>query len=388
MPNARRAAHDQDARRSRAPDSGGWRAGAGTTAARGGGMIAVCCGIGRGGSMGRTGARWRPARHRRRPRRAPAGGRGRPTGTAGHGRSARGAHRSRAPKCRGLARPAGAAGPAARAVAPGEPGVAAVRRGRPARSRGRRRAVCAGVGCAGSPSAWRRRRGPRLRRRPRLRRALRGRQAARRASRALRAGCRGASVPGAAAPPASVPGAARTAGLGAGLAACARLGGGLRRARLASRRAAPGFAAPWPAAVCAAAARPPARLLVLGRRALRHRRCRRPGRASPAGGCRAGAGCGRHGWDPGAAAGCAGCPGCGPAAGFGGCGCACTRPGTTAGAPGLRGALRRPARPFAQALHVPRLREVENREDGEPDHGGEAGVRADFLDDFRQGLEL
>ena len=46
----------------------------------------------------------------------------------------------------------------------------------------------------------------------------------------------------------------------------------------------------------------------------------------------------------------------------------------------LGGALGRAARPFAQALDLARLREVEQREHGEAEHGGEARVGAVLLD--------
>ena len=59
-------------------------------------------------------------------------------------------------------------------------------------------------------------------------------------------------------------------------------------------------------------------------------------------------------------------------------------------APGYRGArlrraLGRAAGPLAQALHVPRLREVEDGQHGQAEHGRQACVGADLLDDLRQG---
>jgi hypothetical protein len=54
--------------------------------------------------------------------------------------------------------------------------------------------------------------------------------------------------------------------------------------------------------------------------------------------------------------------------------------GGTAALLELRGALRCPPGPFAQALHVARLREVERRQDREAEHGGEARVGTDLLD--------
>ena len=50
------------------------------------------------------------------------------------------------------------------------------------------------------------------------------------------------------------------------------------------------------------------------------------------------------------------------------------------GGGGLRGAVRRAAGPLAQAPHVPGLREVEQRQDGEPDEAGEPGVGSYPLD--------
>ena len=51
----------------------------------------------------------------------------------------------------------------------------------------------------------------------------------------------------------------------------------------------------------------------------------------------------------------------------------------------LVGALGRAAGPLAQPLDVPRLREVERRQQGHAHHRGDPGVGADFLDDLRQG---
>ena len=65
----------------------------------------------------------------------------------------------------------------------------------------------------------------------------------------------------------------------------------------------------------------------------------------------------------------------------------CLHPAGHDHGPGLRRALRCSAGPFAQALDVARLREVEHREDGQPGHRGQACDRPDFLDDFRQGFE-
>ena len=53
-----------------------------------------------------------------------------------------------------------------------------------------------------------------------------------------------------------------------------------------------------------------------------------------------------------------------------------------AGAAGVVGALGRAAGPFAQALHVPRLREVERRQHGQSHDGREPGVGPDLLDDL------
>ena len=50
----------------------------------------------------------------------------------------------------------------------------------------------------------------------------------------------------------------------------------------------------------------------------------------------------------------------------------------------LLGSFRRTARPLAQPLHVPRLREVQGGEDREADNGRQAGVGADLLDDLHE----
>jgi hypothetical protein len=50
--------------------------------------------------------------------------------------------------------------------------------------------------------------------------------------------------------------------------------------------------------------------------------------------------------------------------------------------------LGRTAGPFAQALDVARLGEVERRKDGQPDHRGKARVGPDLLNDLWQASEL
>jgi hypothetical protein len=51
-------------------------------------------------------------------------------------------------------------------------------------------------------------------------------------------------------------------------------------------------------------------------------------------------------------------------------------------------ALGRAASPFAQALDVPRLREVEGRQNGQTQHRGQAGIGPDLLNDLGQVAEL
>jgi hypothetical protein len=51
-------------------------------------------------------------------------------------------------------------------------------------------------------------------------------------------------------------------------------------------------------------------------------------------------------------------------------------------------AIGRTPGPFAQALDVARLGEVERRQDGQPDHRGKARVGPDLLNDLWQASDL